>query len=270
MEGKQQAPVAVVTGASGGIGRATAALLAQKGYKVYGLSRRPGPAQILHISTDVREPAAVAAAFRQILEEAGRIDLLILNAGFGISGPLEFTGAEAAQRQFQVNFFGALSCAQAALPQMRAQGGGCILFVSSVAAVLPIPFQGLYSASKAALNALAGALANEVRPFSIRVAALMPGDIHTGFTAAREKEKEGSGVYRALEGSLARMERDEAGGMDPAAVAAALYRLARKRRLRPLYTLGLQYRFFTLLQRLLPGRLVSWLLYRLYGLPPRA
>ena len=160
--------VAIITGASGGIGLATAALFAEKGYAVYGLSRKPydsGP--ITHIPTDVTDASSVRAAVSTVIAGEGRIDVLVCNAGFGISGAIEFTEPSDAKRQFDVNFFGALHCIQAVLPQMRAQHSGCILCVSSVAAVLSIPFQSFYSAAKASINALCAALANEVRPYGI-------------------------------------------------------------------------------------------------------
>ena len=134
-----------------------------------------------------------------------------------------------------------------------------------MAAVLSIPFQSFYSAAKAALNALVLALANEVRPHNIQVAALMPGDIRTGFTAAREKTLEGAQAYPALIPSVARMEQDEANGMDPGVIARRLYQLSRKGRLKPLYSAGLQYQLFVLLQKLLPCRLINWLVGRLYA-----
>ena len=259
-------PVLIITGASGGIGKATALLFARQGYRVYGLSRTPydsGPVQ--HIPADVTKPDIIAGAVEQVLSQEGRIDLLICNAGFGISGPIEFTSLASARRQFDVNFFGAMTCIQAVLPHMRKQGYGRILCVSSVAGVLPIPFQSFYSAAKSALNALVLALANEVRPYGIRVAALMPGDIRTGFTAAREKILEGAQVYPALIPSVARMEQDEANGMDPGVIARRLYQLSRKRSLKPLYSAGLQYQLFVLLQKLLPCRLINWLVGRLYA-----
>ena len=140
--------VAIITGASGGIGLATAALFAEKGYAVYGLSRKPydsGP--VIHIPTDVTDASSVRAAVSTVIAGEGRIDVLVCNAGFGISGAIEFTEPSDAKRQFDVNFFGALHCIQAVLPQMRAQHSGCILCVSSVAAVLSIPFQSFYSAA---------------------------------------------------------------------------------------------------------------------------
>ncbi len=258
--------IAIVTGASSGIGLATAKLFNERGYAVYGLSRKPyesGP--IHHIPTDVTDPKSVQAAVAEVLAKEGRIDVLICNAGFGISGAVEFTLPADAKRQFDVNFFGALSCIQAVLPQMRAQRDGCILCVSSVAAVLAIPFQSFYSAAKAAINALCAALANEVRPYGIRVAALMPGDIKTGFTAAREKSFVGADVYPALPRSVATMERDEQGGMEPSYIAHRLFSLAQKRALKPQYTAGLQYQFFVMLRKLLPYRFINRLVCLLYA-----
>ena len=259
-------PVALITGASSGIGKAAAGLFLEKGYRVYGLSRSPYESgSVHHIPTDVANAQSVQQAVTTVIQETGRIDLLVCNAGFGISGAIEFTQPEAAHRQFDVNFFGSLHCIQAVVPYMRAQKSGCILVVSSVAAVLPIPFQGLYSAAKAALNALAAALANEVRPYHIRVAALMPGDIRTGFTAARQKSFSGLAAYPAMKRSVASMERDESSGMAPAAIARALYRLSQRKRLKPLYTAGLQYHLFCMIQKLCPGSLVNRLLGLLYA-----
>ena len=258
--------IAIVTGASSGIGLATAMLFSERGYAVYGLSRKPYESgSIHHIPTDVTDPKSVQAAVAEVLAKEGRIDVLICNAGFGISGAVEFTLPADAKRQFDVNFFGALSCIQAVLPQMRVQRDGCILCVSSVAAVLAIPFQSFYSAAKAAINALCAALANEVRPYGIRVAALMPGDIKTGFTAAREKSFAGADVYPALPRSVATMERDEQGGMEPSYIAHRLFSLAQKRALKPQYTAGLQYQFFVMLRKLLPYRFINRLVCLLYA-----
>ncbi len=261
-----QHKVAVITGASGGIGLAAATLFSENGYTVYGLSRRPyesGP--VRPIAVDVADTAGVGKAIATVLEAEGRIDVLICNAGFGISGAVEFTEPADMKRQFDVNFFGTANCIEAVLPCMRAVKGGCILCVSSVAAVLPIPFQSFYSAAKAAVNALSSALANEVRPYGIRVAALMPGDIRTGFTAAREKSLAGAEAYPALPRSVATMEQDERNGMHPGCIARALLRLAKKRRLRPYYTVGLQYRLFVTLRKFLPYGLTNRLVGLLYA-----
>lgn len=249
--------VCVLTGGSGGIGKATAELLAQNGFTVYELSRSGAQAgDVRHITTDVTDALQVRAAVSRVLAEQGQIDLLVCNAGFGISGAIEFTAAEDAFAQINVNFFGALHCVQSVLPSMRAQKTGHIVFVSSVAAPIAIPFQAFYSATKSATNSLALSLRNEVRPFGIKVSAIMPGDVKTGFTAARKKSLAGEEVYgTALSRAVAVMERDEQNGMPPLLVAKAILRAANAKHPAALTTVGLQYQVFVLLQKLLPA---SW------------
>ena len=196
----------VITGGSSGIGKATAAYFAQKGWRVFEWSRSGTSTEsVTHIACDVTNPEETQAAAREVIDQAGEIDVFISNAGFGISGAVEFTTSEDAHRQMEVNFFGALNSVQAVLPYMRERKAGRILFTSSVAAVLSIPYQSLYSASKAAINALALALQNEVRAFGIHVSVLMPGDVSTGFTAARNKSEEGMNAYVNIRKAVAAM-----------------------------------------------------------------
>ena len=258
--------IVVITGAGSGIGLAAAELFSHKGDVVYGLCRSPFTREgITYRYADVSDSGSVQAAIGQIVNDEGRIDVLINNAGFGISGAIEFTDPEDALEQLDVNFFGTFRCVTAVLPHMRRQKAGCILCVSSMAAVLPIPFQSFYSASKAAINTFALALANEVRPHGIRVAALMPGDIKTGFTAARKKEMAGTAEYPALERSILTMEHDEQNGMSPASIAQKLYAISCKRHPKPLYTAGFSYHVFLLLSKLLPVRLLNFLLGKIYA-----
>ena len=198
--------------------------------------------------------------------QAGRIDVLINNAGFGIAGAVEFTDTAEAQRLLDVNFFGMVRMNKAVIPHMRQAGRGRIVNLSSVAAPCPIPFQAYYSAGKAAVNAYTMALANELRPFGITVCAVQPGDIHTGFTAARVKTMAGDDVYQGRIGrSVQRMEHDEQNGMDPAKAGAFIARVAMKRRPKPIYTIRLDYQFFVFLTRILPGRTLNWLIGLLYA-----
>ncbi len=202
----------------------------------------------------------------RVLEEAGRLDLLVSCAGFGISGAAEFTPPEEARAQLEVNLFGSANMCRAVLPVMRRAGVGKIILVSSVAAVTPIPFQSWYSVSKAGLNAYAMALANEVGRFGISVSAVMPGDTRTGFTDARRKEAAGDEVYGgAVSRSLAKMERDERSGFSPDRVGAFAARIAGKKRPKALYTVGMGYGALVLLSRLLPVRLVNYILGRMYA-----
>ena len=255
----------VITGGSSGIGKATAELFAEKGWQVFEWSRSgKSTDKVTHIDCDVTKPEQTKAAVQQVLKQAEQIDVFISNAGYGISGAVEFTSTEDAHRQMEVNFFGALNSVQAVLPHMRERKAGRILFTSSVAAVLSIPYQSFYSASKAAINALALALQNEVRAFGIYVGVLMPGDVSTGFTAARKKSEEGMDAYGNIRKAVAAMEKDEQGGMRPQQMAKDLYKMATRRCPAPQYVGGAQYKIFCLLDRLLPKRLVNWIVGKLY------
>jgi len=258
--------VVLVSGGSSGIGKCICADLAKRGHIVYELSRHGAAAgAVCHITADVTDEASLCAAVETVVQEQGRIDILINNAGFGISGAVEFTDTAQAQKQLDVNFFGCVRLCHAALPYFRRQGYGRIVNVSSVAAMAPIPFQAFYSASKAAINAFSMALANEVRRFGITVCAVMPGDIHTGFTAAREKAPSGDVAYGgSIARSVARMEADERGGMSPAVAGRVIARAALKNSCKPLYTIGFTYKACVLLLKLLPARAANALIHKLY------
>jgi len=249
--------VCVLTGGSSGIGKATAELLVKNGFTVYELSRNGADTDgIRHITADVTEPDQVKTAIATVLETEGQIDLLVNNAGFGISGAVEYTDPKDAYAQLNVNFFGSLHCIQAALPAMRAQKSGHIVNISSVAAPIAIPFQAFYSATKSATNSLTLALRNEVKPFGIKACAILPGDVKTGFTAARKKSCAGAEIYgEAIDHAVAVMEHDEQNGMSPEMVAKAVLRAANAKNPQAYYTVGFQYQVFVLLAKLLPA---SW------------
>lgn len=158
--------VVLITGASAGIGRACAQEFARRGAKVVCLARRTAEG-FDSISADVTDRAAVFAAVEEVKARYGRIDVLVNNAGMGISGSVEDTAYADARAIFDVNFFGALNLIQAVVPVMRDSGGGTIINMSSVAAELSIPFQSFYSATKAAVLSLSQALRSEVAPFNI-------------------------------------------------------------------------------------------------------
>lgn len=259
--------VCLITGGSSGIGLAAAKALAAKGVKVYELSRRDFHCDgINHIPGDVTSEESLAAAVRQIMDAEGRLDILICCAGFGISGAVEFTELADAKRQLDVNFFGAVNTVKAVLGIMRKQGGGRILLISSVAGEIAIPFQTYYSVSKAAINAYGSALRNEVKPFGIEVCSIMPGDIKTGFTAARQKTHIGDDIYGGrISRSVAGMEKDEQNGMSPEAAGAFICRMALKRRVPPACTIGAMYKLFIGLNRLMPRALIGKVVYMMYA-----
>lgn len=259
--------VALITGASGGIGLAAARALAEKGVKVYGVSRKPGEdAAYTWLFCDVTDENACKTAVSEIIGREGHIDILVNNAGFGISGATEFTASREARGLMEVNLFGADNMTRAVLPHMRERKRGSIVFLSSVAGPLAIPYQNWYSVSKAAVLAYAKALRNEVRPFGIGVTAVLPGDTKTGFTAARQKSIEGDGLYDGrISRSVARMEKDEQTGADPSAVGTLIAKAALKKRPAPMYTCGILYKTFLLIARLTPERFVSWVIGKMYG-----
>ncbi|NCB51127.1 MAG: SDR family oxidoreductase [Clostridia bacterium] len=259
--------IAIVTGGSSGIGRCTAAALRAAGCTVYEFSRREVPAEgIFHITADVTDEARVKAAVSEVFSREGRIDILINNAGFGISGAAELTDTKDAHAQLELNLFGMDNMTRAVIPIMREQGGGRIVCLSSIAGILPIPFQLWYSVSKAAVIAYVLALQNEVRPFGISLCAMMPGDIRTGFTSARKKSGDGETIYNGrIKRSVSMMERDEENGMKPETAGSYIAKIATKPKVRPLYAIGFSYKAAACAAKLLPRRFSNYIVGRLYA-----
>lgn len=241
-------------------------LFAERGWRVFELSRHGQSHDgIIHVTCDVCDSTSAHNAIQEVMTQTDRIDVVISNAGYGISGSIEFTDITAAQHQMDVNFMGAVRFTQAVLPVLRQQKSGRIIYTSSVAAILAVPYQSLYSASKAAINAFALALANEVREFGISVSVMMPGDVSTGFTDARDKSTAGEEVYQHANKAISTMERDERGGMKPIQMAKLFYHIATCHSPRPQYVGGFQYRVFCFLDRILPKRFVNWIEHKVYS-----
>ncbi len=259
--------IAVVTGASSGIGRCTAEVLRDMGCKVYDLSRRNIPTpNVKHIKTDVTKEDEVLAAVSEIISESGRIDILVNCAGFGISGAVEFTTTEQAKSQFEVNFFGAVTVTRAVLPHMREQKCGRIVNISSVAAVAHIPFQTYYSASKAAIESYTCCLDNEVKPFGIRVTAVAPGDICTEFTGARQKSFDGDDVYGGrISRSVAGMEKDEKKGMSPEVAGRYIAKVALRNSVKPVCAIGMSYKILSVMCKVFPCKFRNFVVGMLYA-----
>ncbi|MBQ1223351.1 MAG: SDR family oxidoreductase [Oscillospiraceae bacterium] len=263
---RQENKTVLVTGASSGIGFACAKAFCAQGFSVWGLSRRgTAPDGVKGLSADITDSASVKSAVKKISETNGRLDIVVNCAGSGISGAAEFTSCESAAFQLDVNLLGTANVCRESVPLLR-QSKGVIINISSVAGEMPIPFQAWYSASKAALNSYSSALANELRPFGIRVCALMPGDIKTDFTSARAKNPEGDDVYSGrISRSVSKMERDEQNGMAPSDVAKKVLRLSKRKKLPPSATVGVGYGILVFAGRLLPRSLVNRVLYALYA-----
>jgi len=248
----------LITGASSGIGAAAAERLAKRGFDVYGTSRNPdaleSDAPRIHwIAMDVRDEKSVNAGLRAAEEQAGGLDALVCNAGFGVFGSVEELSLEAGQRQFDTNFFGTLRAVRAALPAMRARRRGRIVLVSSLAARAPIPFQAHYSATKAAVNALGLSLHAEVRPYGIRIVLVEPGDIDTGFNDAMSFGDSSTSAYGDAIRETERVIREslpKAPG--PETVARAIERALTARHPRVRYAVGPDSWAVPLGSRLLP------------------
>jgi short-subunit dehydrogenase len=259
--------VIIVTGASSGIGLSIAQHMCRNGHKVYGISRtKLHEKNVKSIKADVTKYEELKAAYQEIFDIEGRIDVLINNAGMGISGSIEDTTPEDALYLMNVNFMGVFHSTKAVLPFMRQSGGGKIFNMSSVASKLSIPFQSFYSSSKAAINTFSEALANEVAPFNIKVCTLLPGDIKTGFTKNRQKNEVTSECYKErVEKSVAVMEKDERNGMDPEKAAHLIDKLMKRKNI-PLYkTIGFKYKLFVLFQKFLPSKLANYIVGHIYA-----
>ena len=255
----------VVTGAASGIGRATAERLAAAGHRVYGgdirLDAAPfsSPVHLSHL--DVDDDESCQSFVRGVLGDAGRIDVLFNNAGFGIAGAAEETSMEEARAQVETLFFGtARMCREVLLP-MREAGGGLIVNMSSIGGLIALPFQAFYSAAKFAVEGYTEALRFEVAPFGIDVVLVEPSDIRTPFTDRRRVvvgTSDDSPYRERFRAVLDRAEADERGGSDPEQVARLIERIVGARRHRLRYTVGdPAIRATPVLKRILPGPLAE-------------
>ena len=263
--------VVLITGITSGFGKAIAQRLSAEGHRVYGTHRHAGERipGVTYIAADVTDDDAVDAAVRQVLDAEGRIDVFINNAGMGIGGPLEFSSLEDARRQMDVNWMGMVRFLHRIVPVMRAQGHGKIFCFSSIGGLMGLPFQGLYSASKFAIEGYCEALRLEVRDFGIQVIVIEPGDFSTSFTAKR-KSADGPEVHAAYPkyaGSLASIEHDENSGLKPEFLAGKIARIIRCRHPRYNYVIAspLQ-KLAVLAKKILPAKWFAGILSIYYKL----
>jgi NAD(P)-dependent dehydrogenase (short-subunit alcohol dehydrogenase family) len=233
---------AIVTGASSGIGRACATRLAAHGFRVFGLSRTAGDVGSCaeHISTDVTDELAVRESVAHVLRRAARVDLLVNCAGYGLAGAVADTTIGEAQRQFDVNFFGSLRMCRAVIPTMLEQKAGLIVVMSSLGGLFGLPFQGLYSASKFALEGLTDAMRHELGPFGVEVVAVEPGDVRTDITRNRVRAAAAANSPHSerFSAALEVIERDEGNGVPPEDVAKLVERIWHSAKRRPRYVCG--------------------------------
>ena len=234
--GKQGSQVVLITGASSGFGLAIGTALAADGHRVFGGSRHAlvePPPNFTALTLDVTQDASIANTIQTILAHAGSVDVVINNAGVGIAGAIEDTSVAEAQQQFDTNFFGIHRVCRAVLPQMRAQGRGTLINMSSLGGLVPLPFQAFYSASKFAVEAYTEALRMELRPHGIHVSMIEPGDFRTGFTAHRRLTAENtrdSVYYERCSRAVGRMIADEQKVDDVSPIVNAVKHIISQRR----------------------------------------
>jgi NAD(P)-dependent dehydrogenase (short-subunit alcohol dehydrogenase family) len=250
--------VVLITGASSGVGQSTARLLSQRGYKVFGTSRNPASAESIPgvemLSLDVRADDSARACVEAVSSRSGRIDVLINNAGYELAGALEELASEEAKAQFETNVFGVITMVNAVLPLMRRQKRGHIINVSSLAGLSAIPFLGIYSASKFALEGYTEALRHEVKPFNIHVSLTEAGFLGTPMMNNRQVGAHRMTEYepwrqRAL--NAIRASEEKAPG--PEIVADTLLKIMSSHTPRLRYLIGRQAKSVARLRRFLPA-----------------
>jgi NAD(P)-dependent dehydrogenase (short-subunit alcohol dehydrogenase family) len=263
--------VALITGVSSGIGRATATALVNEGFRVFGTMRDParlgqelGTVEL--IPMDVRDENSARSAVQSVLERAGRLDVLVNNAGIALIGSAEETSVEEAKQLFETNFFGVLRLTQLVLPVMRGQRSGRILNISSVVGFLPAPYMAVYAASKHAIEGYSESLDHELRQFGIRVSLIEPGFTRTGLghngqTAAQTLE-----AYSRERGlALEAINHAISGGDDPATVASVVVKALRGEPLLR-YQAGREAKMLDRLKKWAPSKLLDKGLRKQFGL----
>ncbi len=257
--------VVIITGASSGIGYQTALFLNEKGYKVYGISTREFSSdKFTHISCDVTDTEKMSDIFKDIYEKEGSIYALINNAGIGISGAVEYANVDEVKKIFDINLISVVNLSSKILPYLR-ESKGKIINISSVAGEIPIPFQACYSATKSAVENFSMALNNEIRPQKIKVCCVRPGDTKTNFTKNRIKTDVVNDIYgKRIVNSVKKMEKDEQKGTEPIKVSKLIYKCLKKKNPPLVCTVGTGYKFLCFLGKILPKKLVNYIVYKLY------
>lgn len=270
--GQGSIKTAVVTGASSGIGLATAKALQAEGYRVFGTSRKSSPAVdggVAMLVCDVTDERSVAEMVETVFGETGRIDLLVNNAGFGISGPAEETSVAQAQAMFDVNLFGVIRTIQAVLPLMRAQKGGRIVNVSSVQGFIPAPYMALYGASKHAVEGYSESLDHEVRGQGIRVVLVEPAFTKTAFDQNLVQPDKPLDIYAADRAGRVRFLSEVMKTADaPEVVAKVIVKAATAESPKRRYAAGPKARQVSLLRRFVPVGAFDKAIRKEMQLPP--
>ncbi len=264
--------VVLITGGSSGIGKSVGEFLTEKGYTVYGTSRNPQyyPESKFPILTlDVANTQSIKKCIVEVIDLEDKLDVLINNAGAGITGPVEEILDEEIKRNFETNFFGPINVIKAVLPQMRNQNSGLIINITSIAGYMGLPYRGIYSASKGALELITEAIRMEIKDFNISMTNVAPGDFATNIAAGRYHApvKEDS-PYKDKYGSVLKaIDEDVNKGNDPIVVAEMIYKVIETNNPKIHYKVGaFMQKFSIVLKRILPDRVYEKLLTNHYKL----
>jgi NAD(P)-dependent dehydrogenase (short-subunit alcohol dehydrogenase family) len=263
--------VVLITGASSGIGKAIGEFLHQKGFVVYGTSRNPDKitnSVFPLIALEVRNTECIQVAVSKVITISGRLDILINNAGIGITGPLEEIPMDEIKANFDTNFFGPISVMQAVLPQMRDQQSGLIINISSIAGYMGLPYRSVYSASKGALSIVTEALRMEVKSFGIHITDVAPGDFATNIAAGRYHAPSTDSAYeKPYSATLKMMDEHVDSGSNPIEMAEAIYAIIQNANPKVHYRVGLLLQKFSIvLKKILPDKVYERMLMNHYKL----
>ncbi|MBW1298692.1 SDR family oxidoreductase [Aquimarina litoralis] len=273
MNTNQNTKVVLITGGSSGIGKSIGLFLTSKGYIVYGTSRNPSRYENFNnfplLQLDVANVDSIKVVVETIQKEQGKLDVLINNAGAGITGPIEEIPEEEIIKNFTTNYFGPINVAKAVLPIMRKQHSGLIINITSIAGYMGLPFRGVYSASKAALEVTTEAWRMELKAFNVQMTNIAPGDFATNIAAGRYHAPvvSGSPYEKSYGDSLQLMNEHVDDGMDPNEMAKAVYKVIQTNNPKVHYKVGaFMQKFSIVLKRILPDKVYEKLLMNHYKL----
>lgn len=264
--------VVLITGGSSGIGKAIGEFLSQKGFIVYGTSRNPekySNSNFPILKLDVKQVETIKEALDTIITKEGRVDVVINNAGAGITGAIEEVPEAEIKANFETNFFGPINVIKAVLPQMRKQRSGLIINITSIAGYMGLPYRGIYSASKGALELLTESFRMELKDFNIKMTNIAPGDFATNIAAGRYHAplKDDSPYKRPYGDTLELMNSHVDSGSDPQLMAQAVLKVINTKNPKVHYKVGaFMQKFSIVLKRILPDTIYERMLMNHYKL----
>lgn len=264
--------VVLITGASSGIGKSIGEFLHHKGFIVYGTSRNPE--KILNsvfplINLEVRDVNSIKSAVQRVILLSGKLDVVINNAGVGITGPIEEIPIDEMKNNFDTNLFGPIEVMKTVLPQMRSQKSGLIINITSIAGYMGLPYRGIYSASKGALELITESLSMEVKPFGINIISVAPGDFVTNIASGRFHAPvlQGSAYEKSYGDTIKLMNKQVNEGNDPTEMAKAIFKIIQTQNPKIHYKVGsFIQKFSVILKRILPDKIYEKMLMNHYKL----